>query len=864
MDHKRMEEDQDHCITKILDLTMEIIYLLTGEGYEITKKASGEQLPYNYQHGTSLTSVPHPYLWKPELKYKQKIVEVTKKIIDLLTGEVPIRCQDVTVYFSMEEWEYLEGHKDLYKDVMMDNQPPLTSPDGSSNGNPPERCPRPLDSTQEGHTIPHHHQGEELKDIKAEIKEEEEETSINGAQQSIGGGGPLYFQDSTQEGHIISHHYKVKDLMNIKVEVKAEEKETYVMGDESMEKVEMMVSNKEKESFNVMMDNQPPLTSPDGSSNGNPPERCPPPLYSQDSPQEDHNYARFYQGGDPIDIKVEVKAEEEERYVRGDQSVEKGAMMMPIKEVESFHAMKENQPPLTSPDGSSNGNPPERCPRPLYSRDSTQEGHTIPHHHQVKDLMDIKVEVKAEEKEMYVMGDQSMEEGGMIMPLKEKESLHAMDNQPPLTSPDGSSNGNPPERCPRPLYSRDSTQEDHIYAHHHQPEELANVKVKVKEEEEETYVRDYHQRAEEVGVKETVKEKESLLDVSPDGHDVWNFKTSEGLFILSPSYNVEDIVLTQCSPVVHSVIYNIHHRPDHLKQSMDPSNPKESSHSVTPEIHLKPLSTDGSTDLSNPQESSLSQSLFSCTVCGNSFTELGLLFIHQKTHRAKRGKRSFSCSECGKVFDQERFLLRHHRVHTGERPFSCLECGKCFSQKENLLKHQRIHTGERPFVCSECGKSFGEKHNFLRHQTIHTGKRAFSCLECGYNCLFKGQLITHQRIHTGERPYSCSECGKSFIEEKSFLTHQRRHTGERPYPCPECGKSFVDKADLRKHKRIHTGVRPHSCSECGKNFVHKGDLVKHEKIHTGERPYSCSECGKSFTYKADLVKHQSIHTGDRT
>ncbi|PIO38470.1 hypothetical protein AB205_0143580 [Aquarana catesbeiana] len=105
---------------------------------------------------------------------------------------------------------------------MMENQPPLTSPDGSSNGNSLERCPCPLysqDSTQEGHTIPHHHQGEELKDIKAEIKEEKEETSISGAQQPMEEGCPFYSRNSTLEGHTIPHHHQGEERINIKVEV---------------------------------------------------------------------------------------------------------------------------------------------------------------------------------------------------------------------------------------------------------------------------------------------------------------------------------------------------------------------------------------------------------------------------------------------------------------------------------------------------------------------------------------------------------------------------------------------------------------------------------------------------------------------
>ncbi|KAM5125157.1 gastrula zinc finger protein XlCGF66.1-like [Mantella aurantiaca] len=112
----RMEEEKSHMTERLLNLTLEIIYLLTGEIYPLVK--SGDQVTI---------MVPPPHFLKPERNNTKKILEVTQKMIGVLTGEVPIRCQDVTVYFSMEEWEYLEGHQDLYKDVMMDNHLPLTS-----------------------------------------------------------------------------------------------------------------------------------------------------------------------------------------------------------------------------------------------------------------------------------------------------------------------------------------------------------------------------------------------------------------------------------------------------------------------------------------------------------------------------------------------------------------------------------------------------------------------------------------------------------------------------------------------------------------------------------------------------------------
>ncbi|KAM4033151.1 gastrula zinc finger protein XlCGF66.1-like isoform 2-T2 [Anomaloglossus baeobatrachus] len=156
-----MDMDRDKMAERILHLTLEILFRLTGEDYTVVKKTSSErcQAPVSEGWGRPLSPItgppPHPPIH--EDINDQKILELTYKMIELLTGEVPIRCQDVTVYFSMEEWEYLEGHRDLYKDVMMEVPRPLTSPGLSSKRTTPERCHRPLppqDCKQEDPDVP--------------------------------------------------------------------------------------------------------------------------------------------------------------------------------------------------------------------------------------------------------------------------------------------------------------------------------------------------------------------------------------------------------------------------------------------------------------------------------------------------------------------------------------------------------------------------------------------------------------------------------------------------------------------------------------------------------------------------------------
>ncbi|XP_069799689.1 oocyte zinc finger protein XlCOF7.1-like [Dendropsophus ebraccatus] len=80
-----MKKEKKNFTERILNHALGIIYLLTGEEYVIVKKNS----PHIATH--------------------------------LLSGEVPIKCGDISIYFSMDEWDFIEEHKDLYQDVTLKN-----------------------------------------------------------------------------------------------------------------------------------------------------------------------------------------------------------------------------------------------------------------------------------------------------------------------------------------------------------------------------------------------------------------------------------------------------------------------------------------------------------------------------------------------------------------------------------------------------------------------------------------------------------------------------------------------------------------------------------------------------------------------
>ncbi|XP_077110958.1 uncharacterized protein LOC143766856 [Ranitomeya variabilis] len=795
-----MDMGRDKMAERILHLTLEILFRLTGEDFTVVKKTSSDRCQDPVSEGwrrlLSPITGPPPHPLIHEDINDQKILELAYKMIELLTGEVPIRCQDVAVYFSMEEWEYLEGHRDLYKNVIMEVPQPLTSPDLSSKKTTPERCPRPLlpqDCNQEDPNVPQDHQVSTISDPLSEVFLQKRIVLIYPSKMDMG-------RDKMAERIL---HLTLEILFRLTGEDFTVVKKT------SSDRCQDPVS----EGWRRLLS---PITGP-------PPH----PLIHEDINDQKilelaYKMIELLTGEVPIrcqDVAVYFSMEEWE-YLEGHRDLYKNVIM-------------EVPQPLTSPDLSSKKTTPERCPRPLLPQDCNQEDPNVPQDHQGEDLTHINT------TETYVRGDEwckeeiptydypddctRRSEGQLTSSIFKSDNLEILQDTTKViaVTPDISTSTS--------IHSKDLSSDP--------MKQVPSSDSLLSTKENQSHKR---------GIKKQTAPKAKKSFSCSECGKCFN-KKSDLVNHRIIHTGEKPFSCSECGKCFSLKGNLVSHQRNHTGQK--PFSCSECG---------KCFNRKGS--LVRHQRTHTGEMPFSCSECGKCFSHKGNLASHQRTHT---GEKPFSCSECGKCFNQKGHLVSHQRTHTGEMPFSCSECGKCFNLKGNLVSHQRTHTGEMSFSCSDCGKCFNHKGSLVSHQRTHTGEMSFSCSECGKCFSQKRNLVSHQRTHTGEKPFSCSECGKCFNQKGSLVSHQRTHTGEMSFSCSDCGKCFNHKGSLVSHQRSHTGEMSFSCSECGKCFNQKSDLVNHRRIHTGEKPFSCSECGKCFSQKGNLVSHQRNHTGQK-
>ncbi|KAM4794619.1 uncharacterized protein WCC33_019344 [Rhinophrynus dorsalis] len=119
-----MNKDRSQVNEKILNLTLEIIFLLTGEECVIVRKRSDRVTDSGSPHlSEGISRSPSPVVDQlPTSPVRDG--DNDNQILHPLSAEVPGRCEDVAVYLSMKG--YLEEHRDRHKEPMRKNQQPLS------------------------------------------------------------------------------------------------------------------------------------------------------------------------------------------------------------------------------------------------------------------------------------------------------------------------------------------------------------------------------------------------------------------------------------------------------------------------------------------------------------------------------------------------------------------------------------------------------------------------------------------------------------------------------------------------------------------------------------------------------------------